>query len=310
MDIDGDTIIDLISGSYTGGISFFKGLGKGKFAAEAKLLPANKNYDEHELALSPCGGDWDGDGDADLAVGQISGPIRLMKNDGKGKFTTAGNFTSQGKEIEARDGGPCIVDWTGDGILDLLVGDDEGGVHLYPGKAKGSLELEAPKSLLPARNGRDGWTPVQRDPKAPSGLTAKQPGVRTKPFAADWNGDGKLDLLVGDFIQVAAVPKKLTATEKTRLDRLKKEMAGLEKTTSAMYEKAQAAALKEVGATGFENLKGDQLKKFQEAYMKHYQAQAKVLEPQLKRQNVLRVEIQKLEPSPEATGFVWVYLRK
>lgn len=309
MDLDGDGIDDLISGSYTGGISFFKGLGKGKYAAETKLLPKNKDYESHELALSPCGGDWDGDGHVDMAIGQIDGPIRLMKNDGKGKFTRAGNFKSDGKEIEARDGGPCIVDWNGDGILDLLIGDDNGDVFFYPGKAKGSLDLGPAKPIIPRANA-DAWKPVPRDHKAPHGFAAKRPGVRTKPFAADWNGDGKLDLIVGDFIQIQAVPKTLTEAEKSRLAELKKEMEKVSDAVTAAYERVGAAALKEIGAKQGENLSPERRKKYMEVYDRLYEAEMEKMKPTMDKFQQLSDEIDKLERRPEATGFVWVYLRK
>ncbi|HRF59954.1 MAG TPA: FG-GAP-like repeat-containing protein [Fimbriimonadaceae bacterium] len=310
MDLDGDKIDDLISGSYTGGVTFYKGLGQGKFETASQILPKNVKYDSGELALSPCGGDWDGDGDADLAVGQISGPVRLLINDGKGNFTRAGNFTSGGKEISAGDGGPCLTDWNNDSVLDLLLGDDEGNVLLYPGTKKGSLELGVGSAVLTQQKQGDGWKPTKRDPKSPTGLAAKRPGVRVKPFAADWNGDGKLDLLVGDFLQVAPPAKKLSATEQTKLKKLQTEMAQVQKVLSAAYQRAQERALKDVGAKSVQGLTPDQMKKWQDAYMKHYDAEMKALEAQNERAMVLQREIGKLVPPAEATGFVWVYLRK
>jgi len=310
VDLDGDNIADLISGSYSGGVSFFKGLGKGKFDKESKLIAKNVAYESHELALSPCGGDWDGDGDADMAVGQISGPIRLMINDGKGHFTKAGDFTAEGKTIAANDGGPCIVDWTGDGVLDLLIGDAAGNVHLYAGKEKGKLDLAAGQALLPIKKEEEAWKPVERDPKGPGGMKTLRPGVRVKPFAADWNGDGKLDLLLGDFTQIAAIPKKLTAAEKTRLAKLKKEMDETQKKYTAAYQKAEKAALKSIGEKSSRNLTPEKAKVYQKAFMPHYEKEIKALKIDNDRQSKLYTEIGKLEAQPEATGFVWVYLRK
>lgn len=310
MDLDGDKITDLISGSYTGGVTFYKGLGQGKFAAATQVLPKNTKYDSGELALSPCGGDWDGDGDADMAVGQIAGPVRLMINDGKGTFNRLGNLTSEGKEIQANDGGPCITDWNGDGIVDLLLGDDHGNVIFYPGKTKGSLDLGKREFVLPEKSPNDAWKTEKVDPKSPTGLTARRPGVRTKPFAADWNGDGKLDLLVGDFLQVAPPAPKLTAAQQSKLKTLKKDLEKMSQQMQASYRQLEQQALKDIGAKTVPQPSSPNMSKYQEAFMKRYEAMAKKKDAPQNRMATLSAEIRKLEPQPEATGRIWVYLRK
>lgn len=310
MDLDGDHITDLISGSYTGGVTFYKGLGQGKFAAATQVLPKNTKYDSGELALSPCGGDWDGDGDADMAVGQIAGPVRLMINDGKGTFTRLGNLTSEGKEIEANDGGPCITDWNGDGLVDLLLGDDYGNVVFYPGKSKGSLDLGKREFLLPEKKPADAWKTEKLDPKSPTGMTARRPGVRTKPFAADWNGDGKLDLLVGDFLQVASAARKLTAAEQAKLKSLKKERDAVAQLMQKSYQQLEKQALKDIGAKAVPQPNSPLMTKYQDAFMKRYEALSKKKDSPPSRSASLSMAISKLEPQPEATGRIWVYLRK
>lgn len=309
MDLDGDNIPDLISGSYTGGVTFYKGLGEGKFAEATQILPKNIKYDMGELALSPCGGDWDGDGDADLVVGQISGPLRLMVNDGKGNFTRQGNLKSEGKEISAGDGGPCITDWNGDGILDLVLGDNHGNVILYPGKTKGSLELGGREFLLPERNQDAGWKVERTDSKSPTGITARRPGVRTKPFAADWNGDGKLDLLVGDYMQIAPPAKKLTPAEQKKLAALKRDLPKLRDQVNALYTEAQALALKELGVKAVPGNDPKAMEKYFKAFDKHFLILSKKSDAS-QRMAKLNAEIGKLEPAAESTGRVWVYLRK
>jgi hypothetical protein len=47
-------------------------------------------------------------------------------------------------------------------------------------------------------------------------------GVRAKVCVADWNGDGKLDLLVGDFTNQKPQPKKLTPDEEKKIAEAKK----------------------------------------------------------------------------------------
>jgi hypothetical protein len=309
VDLDGDSITDLISGSYTGGITFYKGLGQGQFAEATQILPKNVKYDNGELALSPCGGDWDGDGDTDLVVGQISGPVRLMLNDGKGNFSRRGNLGSEGKDIEAADGGPCITDWNGDGILDLLLGDDHGNVIFYPGKTKGSLDLGKREFLLAERKPNDAWKVETTDPKSPTGMTARRPGARTKPFAADWNGDGKLDLLVGDFMQISPPARKLTPAEQKNLAAMKSELPKVRELVNEIHTKTQELALKEIGAKAVPGDDPKAMEKYFKAFDKHFQALSKKSgAPQ--RLAKLTSDIGKLEPRQESTGRVWVYLRK
>jgi hypothetical protein len=66
-DFDNDGVKDVVSGSYAGGLSFFKGLGGGKCAAEKKFTDKDGKPLSDEFAESACLGDWDGDGDWDVA---------------------------------------------------------------------------------------------------------------------------------------------------------------------------------------------------------------------------------------------------
>jgi len=302
----------MISGSYTGGISFFKGQGEGKYAAAKKLLDKTGKPLSEEYAQTPCLADWDGDGDLDMAVGFISGPITFYRNDGKLSFAKVGNMTINGKEIQASDGGPCLVDWDQDGVLDMLVGDGEGGLTFYKGKSKGSLDFAQDENaeILPKMKPEVAWKAAPYDPKSPGGFKAARPGVRTKPYACDWNNDGKLDLLVGDYFAVSKPAKPLNAKQKKELADLKKRQKANEDVMMKASQTLQERALKASGLKTYPNGQNkEEMDKFSKAFEK-VMASDKSYKFAMDKYMAISTKIAKLVPPPESTGAVWVYLRK
>jgi hypothetical protein len=94
--------------------------------------------------------------------------------------------------VQKSDPLPC--DWDGDGVLDLLVGDEAGDVTFFRGRA--DRRFERGVSIV---------TGEYSDPAADYGEVREQvkarqkfPGWRLRLAVADWNEDGKLDLLIGD----------------------------------------------------------------------------------------------------------------
>lgn len=168
--------------------------------------------------------DWDGDGDYDLIVGNINGDVYVIPNEGSATLYAFGKERrlqagGQPLKVESR-AGPCVADWDGDGDLDLLVGAEDGSVSLFrnTGSAK-SPELAAAAQLVPpgkAVYGADA-------PKQP------QRGIRSKLCVADWNGDGRLDLLVGDCATQKPDLPEPTAEEQARYDQIRKELEPLQR---------------------------------------------------------------------------------
>lgn len=302
----------MISGSYTEGIVWFKGKGKGVFAEKAAIKRENGQPLQDESAAAPALGDWNGDGKLDMVVGYITGPVRLYLGkgmvNGSPTFTMGEDLTGGGKKITASDGGPCLVDWNGDKVLDLVLGDGDGSVRFYPGKkVNGKLELQAAQPLIGAR--KDIFEGVKM---GKSGLTPAEPGTgaRTKPFPMDWNGDGKLDLLAGDFLNLAQPPKKLTAAEAKRLKEIDAEMEQAGKEQEKAFNNLYDKATKELGFDPRKSsMTQEQQKQFSDWFMKQMESDADYRAVQEKFMK-LNQERSKYVNEPTTHGFVWVYLRK
>ena len=198
--------------------------------------PPWKSKDKHEtesLAAVPCLVDHDGDGDLDLYIGNISGRVIHIENKGTAKkfsfdASTRTTVMAAGQPVKVEgDAGPLAADWDGDGRIDLLVGSGDGSVWWYRNEGKkGEPAYAAGVTLLP-KSGLNWEKPIEHG-GAPTG-----PGVRAKVGVADWNGDGRLDLLVGDFWQEKAAAKPLTDSQKARLAELKKRLRELESSSAA-----------------------------------------------------------------------------
>ena len=226
--------------------------------------------------------DWEGDGDLDLVVGDICGRVYLVLNEGTAKAYAFGKerpLDAAGKPLAvSHDAGPFVADWDGDGDLDLLVGAGDGSVTLFRNTGtRTALALAAGEPLVPPVGGGFGPT-APREPRR---------GIRSKVCAADWNGDGRLDLLVGDLATLKAKPPTLTPEEKAEQDKFRKELKSLEKRHDALVR----------------TLHGPTRSKSPEE-----------IEKARKESEALRPRIHelmaKLPPEYETHGWVWLFVRR
>jgi len=266
VDLDGDGDLDILSGSWPGELFFFRRGADGSFATPVELQDENGAYinigggiheTDDEILITgnagfveeqgktfavyhgkriACDGnkevaitgtasavhacDWDADGDLDLLVGQSGGDVYLIPNLGSAKewrFGRHQNLRAGPEPLHVEgDAGPFACDWDGDGDLDLLVGDGHGTVSLFVnGGTRAEPQLTAAQVLVPGT----GWR--EQSPVAP------EPGVRVKVCAADWNGDGKLDLLVGDRASLKPDLPEPTDEQKKAHDEARAELEEL-----------------------------------------------------------------------------------
>ena len=202
MDLNGDGVDDLISGQYSPGVvNVWFGSKKGfseKITLQEKADEAGKTTSMMSTANFV---DWDGDGDLDMIVGDVTGGIKLNINNGTQllpKFGVRQPLMLNGKPMKgAGKTDPMAVDWDGDGDLDVLAGTEAGDVFFYRRQQDGSFAH--PVSALTGKSRPDiSYSSVKKALKS-EGVDI---GYRLRIDVADWDGDGHLDLLVGNCRRV------------------------------------------------------------------------------------------------------------
>jgi hypothetical protein len=289
VDIDEDGHRDILSGSYSrmdqdmaGLFQVLHGKADGTFRraevlkgtnGEPLIIPIKSRQQMTEnICTRPFAVDWDGDGHLDVVVGNFAGTFYWFKGQGKGKFPPRPEMIKSGGSplrIEGQHSDPFVIDWDGDGDLDLLSGSSNGGVYWAENRAGKDKVPE----LGPFRTLIQPGHPVQYgQPLAEADL--KGPTHAARVWVDDVNGDGKLDLLVGDSVTLISPVKGLGTEE------FKKKFADWQNA----FNKA-ASALS--SARGDANAQARANQEYQKLYER--------------REEFMHEEM---------TGFVWLYLQK
>ncbi|MHC4972714.1 MAG: CRTAC1 family protein [Planctomycetota bacterium] len=146
--------------------------------------------------------DYDNDGDADLYLSNF-GPNVLFRNNGDGTFAdVTASAGVAGKNVIGA--GACFLDYDGDGLLDLYVGNyttlDYAGHR--PHFSRGQPSYPSPSEYPPLldslyRNNGDG---TFTDVSEPSGVAAK-PGRSMGMICVDFDNDRDTDVFICNDVQ-------------------------------------------------------------------------------------------------------------
>ncbi len=168
--------------------------------------------------------DWDADGLPDIVFNSIWGRVQWLRNIGTRAAPKLADpqpievawpgsppkpawtwWTPRGNELVTQwRTTPVVADWNNDGLLDLAMLDHEGYLALYERKSlvSGSQISNSKSAISKLKSGLKLLLPPRHaflDEKGqPLHLNSGRAGKsgRRKLCAVDWDGDGKLDLLV------------------------------------------------------------------------------------------------------------------
>ncbi len=227
FDWDDNTTLDLIVGNREGDLSYFDYNGDGTF----DFVNPTTVLDAGDFS-SPTAVDWDGENGLDLIVGAGDGKLYLYLNNGDDTFadrTTIKNGLINDVTVGSKSA-PVAVLWNDDANYDLVIGNDAGEVTLYLNDGDGGFiiqNLPTPDSdladsiatLTYARpnvldwDGNGFWDILMTYNDSGTAYFDLYLNDETDSFAhftigaitqefvvanaADWTGDGFIDILVG-----------------------------------------------------------------------------------------------------------------
>lgn len=209
-DFDGDGDLDLVCGEFLDGFTYFENVGSRKapvYGVGRRLTGSDgESLVMHLQMITPTAVDWDGDGDLDLIVGDEDGRVALVEHSGElhGSLPVFHPPVYFQQEADTLKFGalstPFVIDWDGDGLQDILCGNTAGNIAFFKNlgmAANGTPKWDAP--LLVETSEGEPFR-VMAGPKGSIQGPCEAKWGYTSLSAADWDGDGKLDILYNSIL--------------------------------------------------------------------------------------------------------------
>ncbi len=204
VDWFGRGVLDLIGGSFLDTVTIFRNVGTRtdpRLAAGERVQAGGRPLQMDLCMIQPRVVRWHGDGRPSLIVGEEDGTVSLFENTAPAGseprlaepryFEQVDPYVKSGALSR-----PVAVDWNGDGRLDLIAGNSAGYLQYFENTGEAGAPVFVDRGYLKA----DGK--VIRRMAGPNGSVqgpAEAKWGYSNPSVADWDLDGKLDILVNDI---------------------------------------------------------------------------------------------------------------
>jgi hypothetical protein len=187
VDWNDDGKKDILTGENSGNIRIYLNTGTDAapaFSGYTLLQVAGSTFDSGYYSWIHVT-DWNNDTLPDVLCGESYGTIYLLLNEGKPGaplFNSTRKLMSGSATLDVGSrSSPTVVDWNGDGKKDLLSGNSSGQIYYFENTGTDSDPVFG------------GFTPLY------VGGSLLDVGYDAHPDVADWNNDGVMDIITGEF---------------------------------------------------------------------------------------------------------------